>query len=110
VLKLCLGEILKCQYFVSMLGNRYGWCQDGDAEADEKLTRTLAVAKDEFPQFANIIDRWVPTRRIRSIALACPTDLSWVAPCLGMECAEREARGAAMTTGALRSSRSGLRR
>ncbi len=58
VLKLCLGEILKCQYFVSMLGNRYGWCHDSEAE-DAVLTKTFAVAKEEFPQFANIIDRSV---------------------------------------------------
>ena len=57
VLKLCLGEILKCQYFVSMLGNRYGWCQDIEKDEDVILTKTLNLAKEEFPQFAMILER-----------------------------------------------------
>ena len=33
VISLCMGEVFRCQYFISMLGVRYGWSQNTKVSA-----------------------------------------------------------------------------
>mmetsp|Transcript_24246 Transcript_24246/g.26929 ORF Transcript_24246/g.26929 Transcript_24246/m.26929 type:complete len:1179 (+) Transcript_24246:885-4421(+) len=53
-LLMCLRELEKCNVFIGMLGERYGWCQSQDAyknptQQDELLKRSLDIAAKEFP-------------------------------------------------------------
>lgn len=61
MLTICLNEVLSCQYFVSMLGNRYGWCKQEEGTdndfMDETLKTTFDNAVQAFPQFSKMLEK-----------------------------------------------------
>lgn len=100
VIKLCMGEVTRCQYFVSMLGVRYGWSQNtkaqfdafkvGDTSSwdgrageyvpntwgqDAVLAKTFATGAEAHPHFRDIIetynDRSITEIEIRTAVLNC---------------------------------------
>jgi len=55
-----LKEIVRCRpYFISLIGNSYGWRQDEDAPTDERLSLVFDKAAESFP--------WVNQFRNRSL-------------------------------------------
>eukprot|EP01105_Mastigella_eilhardi_P028055 TRINITY_DN900_c0_g1_i10.p1 TRINITY_DN900_c0_g1~~TRINITY_DN900_c0_g1_i10.p1 ORF type:complete len:1319 (+),score=247.71 TRINITY_DN900_c0_g1_i10:561-3959(+) len=65
---ICLTEVDKCRpWFVSMLGERYGWSQT--ESKDELLTKTFANASAKFPWISTFSDRSITELEIRHAAL-----------------------------------------
>ena len=61
---LCLSEVMKCQFFVGMLGERYGWCPEDygglssypGLEWIEKHPKGSSVTELEFHQCFRSLD------------------------------------------------------
>jgi len=68
-LLMCLREIDKCNAFVGMMGERYGWCKtkDGRSPQDKLLLKAFEVATKEFPWINDFTDRSVTEVEMRMV-------------------------------------------
>eukprot|EP01125_Pyxidicula_operculata_P008164 TRINITY_DN275_c3_g1_i1.p1 TRINITY_DN275_c3_g1~~TRINITY_DN275_c3_g1_i1.p1 ORF type:complete len:1833 (-),score=537.60 TRINITY_DN275_c3_g1_i1:60-5486(-) len=68
-LVMCIREVDKCNAFVGMLGERYGWCRSaqGRSPQDKLLTRAFEVAAKEFPWISEYSDRSVTEVEMRMV-------------------------------------------
>ncbi len=59
-ISLCLEQVDQCRpYFVSFLGDRYGWAQNNDAPQDRLLAQSFDVAVERHPWLDKYRDRSV---------------------------------------------------
>eukprot|EP01089_Gocevia_fonbrunei_P013362 TRINITY_DN3415_c0_g1_i1.p1 TRINITY_DN3415_c0_g1~~TRINITY_DN3415_c0_g1_i1.p1 ORF type:complete len:461 (+),score=71.39 TRINITY_DN3415_c0_g1_i1:20-1402(+) len=68
-LLMCLREIEKCNAFIGMWGERYGWCtsEKGKTRQDELLKRAIEVAEKEFPWISEYTNRSVTEIEMRMV-------------------------------------------
>uniref|UniRef100_A0A6B2KWC3 NACHT domain-containing protein n=1 Tax=Arcella intermedia TaxID=1963864 RepID=A0A6B2KWC3_9EUKA len=71
-LLMCLREIEKCNIFIGLYGERYGWCLTENSyrkptQQDELLVRTFALAAKEFPWVNQYKDRSVTEVEMRMV-------------------------------------------
>jgi len=64
VIDLCLTEVDHSNYFVCMLGERYGWSQTKE-NLDRVLQKTVDIASQKFPWINQYSDRSVTELEIR---------------------------------------------
>jgi hypothetical protein len=60
-IKICLNEVdLSRPFFITMLGERYGWCHAGTQQAgDQMLSKTFKLARGTYPWLSEYEDRSV---------------------------------------------------
>jgi len=71
-LLMCMREIERCNIFIGLYGERYGWCLSENSyrkpsAQDELLVRTFSVAAKEFPWINQYKDRSVTEIEMRMI-------------------------------------------
>jgi len=66
---ICLNEIERCRpYFVCLLGERYGWCQNENGD-DELLRKSFYKGSLQFPWISSFKDRSITELEIRHAVL-----------------------------------------
>eukprot|EP00741_Cyanophora_paradoxa_P011325 tig00020554_g10938.t1 len=71
VVRLCLREVAKCDYFVAFLKDRYGWCRPPNT-SDASYDKSVELALDEFPWLRDCDGRSVTEMEILCGALLDP--------------------------------------
>jgi hypothetical protein len=56
-MEVCLDETKKCNFFISLLGDRYGWIPPPD-DIPEDIFESVRKKNDINPEYANLLDEW----------------------------------------------------
>eukprot|EP00026_Physarum_polycephalum_P000414 Phypoly_transcript_00415.p1 GENE.Phypoly_transcript_00415~~Phypoly_transcript_00415.p1 ORF type:complete len:1535 (+),score=349.28 Phypoly_transcript_00415:114-4718(+) len=84
-LLMCLREIQRCNIFIGLYGERYGWCLHNKAllnlsPEDDLLKRSIEIASAEFPWINQLKDKSVTEIEMRMILnkkYTGPTKAAW---------------------------------